>query len=147
MKRTNRMISILLAVVMVACMLPVSVFATGTCTCENRCYLNEIDANCTVCTNSDFSGCMGTPELMENGSPIRLSEAEAEVYFMGTVNPNVTWKYFYIVTNDAAAQPTATEIIASGASGEYSDPYTLVLNNLAEGEKYIHIVLKPMNGR
>ncbi len=141
MKRTNRMISILLAVVMVACMLPVSVFATETCTCENRCYLDQIDANCTVCTNSDFSGCMGTPELMENGSPIRLSETEAEVYFMGTVNPNVTWKYFYIVTNDATVQPTASEIIASGASGDYSDPCTLVLNNLAEGEKYIHIVL------
>lgn len=122
-------------------MLPVSVFATGTCTCENRCYLNEIDANCTVCTNSDFSGCMGTPELVENGSPTRYAEAAAEVNFMATVNPNVTWKYFYMVTNDASAQPTASTLIAGGAWGDYSDPCTLVLYNLAEGEKYIHIVL------
>lgn len=114
------------------------------CTCIDRCTTADLaTSNCPVCIAADSpTECMGTPELMENGSPWRLSDTEAEIGFYGSVNPNVVWKYYYLLTDDSSAQPTASEILAGGTSGVYEDPHTLVLKDLTDGEKYIHIVLR-----
>ncbi len=143
MKKTNRMLSMLLAVIMVVCMLPVSVFAAEPCSCVDRCdSLHIMDSGCPVCTASgNVADCMGTPILQVNGGVYRYSETEAEIGFMASVNETVEWNYYYLITNNSSDTPSAETIIAEGKSGVYSDPHTLIVNDLAEGEKYIHIVL------
>ena len=49
MKKTNRILSMLLSVVMVVCMLPVSVFAADSCICDTKC-TDVANADCMVCS-------------------------------------------------------------------------------------------------
>ncbi len=118
--------------------------AAEECICTDRCTSLDIaESECAVCSASgDPADCMGTPELTENGSVWRLSDSEAELGFSGYVNRSVTWKYYYILTDDSAAEPSADEIMESGISGVYDDPYTLTLTDLTAGERYIHILLR-----
>ncbi len=143
MKRTNRIMSMLLAVIMVVCMLPVSVFAADICSCVDRCDSQHImNSGCSVCTASgNPADCMGTPILQLNGGVERLSDNKAQIGLSAAVNETVEWKYYYLITANSSENPSAETIIADGKSGIYTDLMYLDITDLAEGEKYIHIVL------
>ncbi len=113
MKRTNRMISILLAAVMVACMLPVSVFAADAATIENN----------------------GVIRYSE-------TEAEVSFY-PTSCDYALDWQYYYVVSQQNASMTADDVKNSSTAHDfdENIGVATFDVTNLASGVSYIHIVL------
>ncbi|MDO4608757.1 MAG: hypothetical protein Q4B40_06170, partial [Clostridia bacterium] len=118
MKKTNRIMSMLLAVIMAMCMLPVSVFAADAAT------------------------------IVVNSEVIRYEESKAQVSFYPTsYDSQSDWQYYYIVSQQDT-EKTADDVKNGGTATDFdenSGVATFDVTNLAEGVKYIHIVLVQKN--
>ncbi len=83
-------------------------------------------------------------EIVQNGVVCRTSESEAEVSFYPTSGDfSVDWQYYYVVFQQNT-EKNADEVISGGAVSDFdenSGVATFDVTDLAEGVKYIHIVL------